>query len=118
MGLIISVYKSPLGDCTNGGVSSKVNSLTVVSVNGPFDPSDDAPAVMLVLRNLSAGNVVCLRPAVWCEDESGWVLEDYKAWMMGGNYGSTSDSRFTEAIENLLGHRFYGAVAIHDRTEQ
>ena len=38
-------------------------------------------------------------------------------WMNGGNIASTSDSRFSQACERLLGHRFYGAVHIHDRTE-
>ena len=37
--------------------------------------------------------------------------------MMGGNYGSTSDSRFKDKLEEMLGERFYGAVAIHDRVE-
>jgi hypothetical protein len=40
------------------------------------------------------------------------------AWtMMGGNFAHTSDSRFGEAIEKIVGYRMYGAVAIHDRIE-
>jgi len=37
--------------------------------------------------------------------------------MFGGNYASTSDSRFGEAVEKIIGTRFYGAVAVHDRVE-
>jgi hypothetical protein len=37
--------------------------------------------------------------------------------MMGGNYAATSDSRFSDKIEEMLGHGFYGAVPIHDRVE-
>jgi hypothetical protein len=37
--------------------------------------------------------------------------------MDGGNFAATSDSRFNEACRKLLGHDFYGAVAIHDRVE-
>ena len=37
--------------------------------------------------------------------------------MMGGNYAATSDSRFSDKVEQMLGHHFYGAVPIHDRVE-
>jgi len=32
-----------------------------------------------------------------------------------GNFGSASDSRFNQAIRELVGYDFYGAVAIHDQ---
>ena len=37
--------------------------------------------------------------------------------MMGGSYVAACDSRFNDKIEELTGIRFYGAVALHDRTE-
>ena len=37
--------------------------------------------------------------------------------MFGGNYGATSDSRFSEKVEEMMGSSFYGAVPIHDRVE-
>ena len=40
-----------------------------------------------------------------------------KQTMMGGNYVTTSDSRFSDVIAARLGHNFYGAVPIHDRVE-
>jgi hypothetical protein len=104
MGLTVDIYRNPLGDCTNGGISSKVKKLCVINVDGPCEPSEDCPAV--VLKNHVPG---CLRLVPPDHDK--------KWYQFGGNYGATSDSRFTEACEKLLGRRFYGAVAIHDRTE-
>jgi hypothetical protein len=37
--------------------------------------------------------------------------------MFGGNYAETSDGRFTEALRELTGAKFYGAVPIFDRYE-
>lgn len=34
----------------------------------------------------------------------------------GGNYG-TGDSRLSDLIQHITGHRFYGAIAIHDYTD-
>ena len=36
--------------------------------------------------------------------------------MAGGNF-AVGDGAFNEAVEKLLGTKFYGAVAIHDRFE-
>jgi hypothetical protein len=36
--------------------------------------------------------------------------------MFGGNYAGTSDSRFGEAVKEMIGHK-YGPVGIHDRVE-
>lgn len=105
MGLHIYVYRNDLGDCTNGGISSKVKELCVINVDGPFEPSANFPAVELVDGHMP-GTLRLVPP-------------DYKnTWyMMGGNYGATCDSRFSAKCEKMLGHRFYGAVAIHDRQE-
>lgn len=113
MGLHIDVYRSSHGDCTNGGISSKARSLVVVNVDGPFSPSPDAPAAFLV-RGLGPKGTVRIVPAI--SDGMKWVPST--DWtMMGGNYAGTSDGRFGRAVEELLGHAFYGAVAIHDRIE-
>jgi len=107
MGLIISVYKdsSPSYDCTCDGVTNRFNRLCVTNVDGPFNPSEDCPAVKLVEGALP--NTVRIVP-----EECG------ESWtMFGGNYASTSDSRFGEAVEKIIGTRFYGAVAVHDRVE-
>lgn len=112
MGLIVEVFKNPLGDCTNSGISSKVTGLTLVNVSGPFEPNNLAPAALLIRGN--APRLVKIVPARrngdnW-EQASGW-------WMMGGNYAATSDSRFHRAVEGFTGGISYGAVPIHDRQE-
>lgn len=111
MGLLADVYKNPLGDCTNNGVSSGVQSLCVVNMEGPFNPDVYAPAVMVEEHHSGCLRIV---PAMLHGDR--WVRKPGH-WMMGGNFAATSDSRFSQKCESLLGHRFYGAVAIHDRQE-
>lgn len=103
MGLLVTVYRNPEYDATGGGISAKVNQICLVNVPGPFAPRADAPAA--VLESHVPG---CLRVR---------FLECVGRPMMGGNYAATSDSRFGEACRDLLGHDFYGAVAIHDRYE-
>ena len=103
MGLIVNVYKCGV-DCTNGGISSGVDALTLINVPGPFNPTPNAPAAMLA-PGFFAGTLRIV-PA----DAPG-------RGMMGGNYAATSDSRFAQACRDLLGGEFYGAVAIHDRFE-
>ena len=111
MGLILTVYRNAEGyDCTNGGVTSKFNKVCVTNVEGPFDPSPDAPAVELVGKSFSFGKSVNLVPVDLLEKKS-WT-------MFGGNYATTSDSRFSKAVEKMLGVPFWsGAVPVHDRVE-
>ncbi len=106
MGLLISIYKNTrYGDCTLNGVSSrKIKGLCITNIDAPFEPDEDYPPAKL---EENAFNSVRIVPE---ECEGKWS-------MMGGNYGASSDSRFAEKIEEILGHRFYGAVAIHDRVE-
>jgi hypothetical protein len=106
MGMLASVFRNPLGDCTNDGLSSKYSTVVIVNVPGPFKPDDKYPAVQL---ELCYGNVIA-KPVV---NDS-----EYKPWFMfGGNFLYTSDSRFRETLEEMLGHKFYGAIPIHDRVE-
>ena len=103
--MMVYVMRSSLGDCTNGGVSSKHDQLFIKLPHYPADDKTPADVPVMVLEAHHAG-CVRLRPA----GEKRWC-------MFGGNFAHSSDSRFSEAIEKLLGHRFYGAVAIHDRIE-
>lgn len=110
MGLIVNVYR-PAGrdsDCTNGGLSSRVDRLCLVNVDGPFDPSPEAPAALLRHGPLKSLNIVP------CDGEAqalpGW-------FMFGGNLAATSDSRFGEAVRAMTGGQHVGAVNIHDRLE-
>lgn len=112
MGLNVSVYKFPLGDCTLNGISKGVLSLCLVNVDGPSSPAFDQPAAMLVKGNMP-GLVKIVPAAKHGEDWrpiTGWC-------MMGGNYAATSDSRFHEAVRKITGGESYGAVPIHDRIE-
>lgn len=111
MGMIVSVFKNPLGDCTNGGMSSNVTSICVVNVDGPFEPSHDRPAAILTTNQV--GNPV-IKPA---RQDFGCPWVEQPGWfMMGGNFAYTSDSRFGEALRKM-GADFYGAIPIHDRQE-
>lgn len=113
MGLVVSVYKNPLGDCTNGGISCQAKDLLLINVEGPTDNDSPAHTKALLVPGNGKGlvKIVPARrvPAGWVKDD-GW-------YMMGGNYAATSDSRFHEAVRNITGGQSYGAVPIHDRKE-
>jgi hypothetical protein len=104
MGMLAYIYDSPLGNCSNNGVSAKAKQVCIINVEGPFSPSDDAPAVELVKR--STGNIVC-KP-IGLEGE--WT-------MFGGAFVYASDSRFSEAVRKLSGYDHGFPVALHDRVE-
>lgn len=112
MGLLLDVYRNDGADCTNGGVSSKSNRVCVVNVDGPFFSDYTNPAVML-----EAGPCNSIRLVPSRKDAFGNNVPIEGVRMFGGNYAATSDSRFGEACARLLGHPWYGAVAIHDRFE-
>jgi hypothetical protein len=116
MGIQVSIYKQvPYGndflddiDCTLGGESSYAKGFTVINCDGPFEPNEDYPAAELVMAEPIGGRkILRLIP----ESKKG------KWTMFGGNYAGTSDSRFSELCDRLLGGSFYGAVAVHDRVE-
>ncbi|USN14496.1 hypothetical protein DOMOVOI_00210 [Brevundimonas phage vB_BpoS-Domovoi] len=121
MGLIVSIYRRAAADhpgdiikldsvdCTNGGVTSKVAQLTLVNVDGPFDPNPSRPAAYLVKGNVP-GAVKIVPATDTGEMDTRWL-------MAGGNYAGTTDSRFNEAVERLGGPRFGGPVSVHDRYE-
>lgn len=99
-GLIVYVYKSSLGDCTNGGISSKVDKITLCGDGIPeiFEASADAPPFRVVRRNLRDGEYLHVEP---------WERPTGSGWMFGGNICNTSDSRFPNKYP----------LKIHDRQE-
>lgn len=103
--MLAYVYDSPLGNCSNNGVSAKFKQVCIINVEGPFDPKDDAPAVKLVKRE-RIGNVVCIPVGL-----------EGKGTMFGGAFVHTSDSRFGEAVRKLSGYDHSFPVALHDRVE-
>ena len=107
MGMILNVYRDASGvDCTNGGVSGILNTICVVNVEGPFQPGLSVRAFRLEER---AGCGLVLYP-------EGSTPSDSVGPMFGGNYAGTSDSRFSEACEALIGFN-PGVVRVFDRYE-
>lgn len=117
MGLIVSILEDKrLGNCSNGGVSSEKNEMTLVNVDGPFKPTDDRPAALLV-----PGHMPGIAHVVVAEERDDEYVpmrpDDAVGPMMGGAYVASSDGRFGQAVEEITGARFYGAVPLHDRFE-
>lgn len=107
MGIRVTVYRPAdrLGDCTLGGVSSRAAFLTITNVDGPFEPTEDAPAALLV-----AGRVSYVARIVPADAGDRWTA-------FGGNYAGSSEARFSDAVSALTGLPFHGVVAVHDRIE-
>ena len=113
--LPVNVYRTAkYGDCTNGGISSKFDTLLVACDEGfiDIDPNNVPENFAMVELRHVMGKII---PTIYPADitPTGNVIpREGKWWMMGGNYGATSDSRFSRMIGDM-----YGAVAIHDRYE-
>lgn len=90
------------GSCSNGGISSRVKTVTLVGDGIPtlFEPSPDAPAVFLVRRTFfEHGEYLHASPVA--VDPSRGPL------MFGGCFIYTSDSRFPSRQP----------IPLHDRQE-
>ncbi len=117
MGLRVYIYKNPtFKGCSNKGISEQVDELTLVNVNGPSDPTPDAPAALLLKNHGMTARVV---PAIEVGEGRYAALNRTDACgpMMGGSFVNSSDSRFGEAVRAITHDSFYGAVAFHDRFE-
>ena len=105
MGMIADIFRSDMSDCSNNGISSNFTSVTIVNVEGPFEPTVGRPAVELVKGYVEG---TCFVRPVYLGTERP---------MMGGTYVATSDSRFHRAVREITGGDFSGAVPFHDRVE-
>lgn len=127
-GLRLSVYRPAdlgYGDLTNGGVSGKADTVTVVGrledgkvVPLPkecqvFSADEDAPAVILVESRIALSDPT---PHLIPLDLAEGTPPDTVGPMAGGNYAGTSDGRWA-ALGKLYGHLRLDVVAIHDRVE-
>ncbi len=114
MGLIADLYKHKgMTFAGPDGLSAAVDEVVVVNCDGPFEPADHRPAVLIVPNKY--GDPIAV-PAV-LDDAGHWVParpEGTVGPMMGGCYIATSDSRF-KRLSAMLG--LYGAVPLHDRFE-
>lgn len=132
-GLNLTVLRPADGaDSTLGGVSGQHQRLTLIGTLGtidgfgnqavplrkefwgPAEPDADAPAVALQVRVIGEP-VLNIVPVF--KDITRGTWDTRAGFMAGGNFAYTTDSRFNRLCESLLGHRFYGAVAVHDRFE-
>ena len=112
MGLMATIYRSADSnyDCTNNGWSVNFSRVCIVNAEGPFEPTDDCPGVVVqkhrTMKSIHAVSVADLDRKVWT--------------MFGGNLLHCSDSRFGNLVAELLGPDYqyaFGAVKIHDRVE-
>lgn len=100
--LTAEVYRSELGDCTNGGISSNARELYILATTkGPFEPDDIRKCVYIEQREIMGEKYVNCKPAYF---RRRW-------YMAGGNFLYTSDSRFKEITKLSY------PIAIHDRYE-
>lgn len=104
-GFRVWIFRSDLGDCTNGGVSARAQKLTVIHPDLPAssEASEDAPAVLLTQGNGRRRWIL-----VPMEGQSEKVGP---SGMFGGNYAGSSDSRWVDLVGDP------GMVPIHDRSE-
>ena len=98
-----------MGDCSNNGISSFFNSVTIMEVCGkPIDASDeprgDSPAVRILRKKFPDDAPFFYYYAEPVDDCGGG------RFMMGGTLLFCSDSRFRE----ITGY----AIALHDRQER
>lgn len=105
--LPISVYKTDrLGDCTNGGITSRYDTLLLICEDGFISVDEDNPPenlVKIVTRRYAGGKEYKhIEP--YALTDSGCV-----GWMAGGNLAYSSDSRFRRMSEYPL--------SVHDRQE-
>jgi hypothetical protein len=122
-GMLLSVYRNAeLGDCTNGGITSRCGKVVVTTVREGwirgegesrplppdmqvFTPTEQAPEVELVIRDNGCVRWLNLEPAA-----DGPA--DQTPYMAGGNYAGTTDSRWNKLVGS------HGSlVSVHDRTE-
>jgi hypothetical protein len=109
MGLPVEVYTGEFG---GKGPLSRAKGLVLVNVSGPFEPSPDRPAALLL--HGYAPSLARVVPAVKARDGEWHAIGRP---MMNGAYAATSDSRFSEAVALIIGAPFHGAVGIFDRYE-
>lgn len=105
----VPVFKNPLGDFTNNGISNRFSELLVACPTGlrSFDPSVELPLNFCMVDY--SCNVAHLVPAMITED--GMLCHRPGWFMYGGNIADTSDSRW---------HEITGTphpIKIHDRKE-
>ena len=70
-----------------------VSKLCIINADGPFEPTNDAPAAMIEAGPFRSVRIVPTAPR--------WVGQGNR--MFGGNFAYTSDSRFSAAVKEITG---------------
>lgn len=100
MGLHVSIYRSDYDTELNVFYGKK--GVTVINVEGPFQPSEDYPAA-LIKDGYTSGSKIIVPADDWTDKDG--------AQMSGGTFANSSDSRWSAASLT------YNAISIHDRRE-
>lgn len=99
-GLICEIYAPARGGCSNGGISSIYQAVTLIGIpTAIFVPVTDRPAVRLVKRAIAGKIYLHVEPV---DQPSGLIGP-----MFGGTFIYSSDSRFPSQYP----------IALHDRWE-
>lgn len=109
MGIYANIYDSESGRDSLSVWPASVHRVLVINAEGPFERKEGEAAVMIVPAHGGRGCVMAV-PV----NEAG---EKWPGVMKGYSYVASSDSRFSELVERISGHPFYGAVSLHDRCE-
>lgn len=101
--LPLEIFKSNLGDCSNGGISSRFNEILLICDEGFINIDENNPPenlCKLVERDLGFTVYKHIEPV---------AKANGVGWMAGGTLVYTCDSRFRRMSEYPL--------VLHDRTE-
>lgn len=111
-GLTVNVFRWSLGDCTNGGVTERVNSFILVDESikeVPFEVQEGGLYLALVKRNIGGREYLHAEPrvngGVLCSH--GTLASKLAGPMAGGNFIYSCDSRFPSPYP----------ISVHDRFE-
>ena len=109
---LVWVYRSSIGDCTNNGLSARVNSSNLF-----WNCSRNEALEYCYENNIEPRNQFLLvERELWGEDHAyaePLIKPNHKNQMFGGNFIYTSDSNFYK----LNGHTTSAPIPVHDRFE-
>lgn len=112
--LMVWVYRDGMGDCTNGGISSKYEKLFLIGdgVEGPFTVDMDNPpenVVVLVKRRIfGREEYLHVEPLDGCNANKMLGGQGGKWYMDGGNIAYSCDSRFPNRYPLKIHDRYEG----------
>jgi len=115
MGLYIELFRNDYNSSFN--LLGNVTEVVVTNIDGPFEPTEDAPAVTLVNQATKYDTVGI--PVIVPDIEYLHSIGRFKNVPVdsnlshGGSYAATSDSRFSRALMKI-GPNGYFAVPVHD----